>query len=268
MAKRKQIIPKEYDEAATDGVNPVILRAKHDWDERAKRDPLHWTVNIYPEGEWPFDEYMQTGEDTVQQSLENFMQNLSIAIPTPSAVVEIGSGAGRCTWALARRFSRVIACELSPEMIKAAKKNMAAKDITNVKFRELNGYNLDVVKDGEADLVFSVIVFQHIPDPAVQMEYMREINRILKPGGYFIVSLYDDERSYKEIVAGWNIRRAANDVLGWSDLAKVELDRYETSISTPMGYKNLSAVMEETGMQLLITRGRGTHTLWVVGRKP
>lgn len=308
MARRK-IIPSEYEEPPVPAdIDPVILRAKHDWDERAKRDPLHWTVNAYPEGQWPFEEYMAGGENEIAANVDN------LALPQTATVVEIGAGAGRCTTALAKRFHKVIGCELSPEMIKAAKKNLASVrraatdriqaqideiekakeaegrnpydlsaddprvkalkaeikkvDGWKVDFRELNGYNLNVVNTGIADLVFSCIVFQHIPSRPTQMDYMREVARILKPGGYFVISLYDDEKEYALLSGSWALRRAANDVMGWSELAKTELDRYETSMCTPIGFDNLSAVIDETGMQLLTVRGRHTQTMWVVGKKP
>ncbi|MER3453056.1 MAG: hypothetical protein C4344_05260 [Acidimicrobiia bacterium] len=37
---------------------------------------------------------------------------------------------------------------------------------------------------GAFDVVYSFLVFQHIPDPAVTYAYVRDIGRVLRPGGW------------------------------------------------------------------------------------
>lgn len=278
MTKRKKIIPAAYDDQATASpeVPALVLRGKDDWNERAKQDPLHWTVNLYPPGEWNFEHYMATGDATLDDALDPLVAQ-GVLKPYPlGTVCEIGAGAGRISQALSKRADKVIGMDVSGEMLKAARKNMKELGITNVTFREGNGYNLDVFKDGEADFVCSVICFQHIPSRKVQMDYLRDVARVLKPGGQFLISLYDNEASYLMTTVWWEQRRQAaeaakankqKDTIGTPE-EQAEASRFETSMCTPMGFKNMTKVLDETGMRLLYHRGRGEQTMWVAGEKP
>jgi SAM-dependent methyltransferase len=36
------------------------------------------------------------------------------------------------------------------------------------------------------------VVFQHIPDPSITLGYVREIGRVLKPGGWAVIQVSND----------------------------------------------------------------------------
>jgi ubiquinone/menaquinone biosynthesis C-methylase UbiE len=98
-------------------------------------------------------------------------------------VLEIGCGAGRMTRALAEVFGEVYAVDVSGEMIARAKEALA--DLSNVRLFQNNGADLRVLGDIQIDFAFSYIVFQHIPGREVIYSYVREVNRLLRPGGLF-----------------------------------------------------------------------------------
>jgi ubiquinone/menaquinone biosynthesis C-methylase UbiE len=52
-----------------------------------------------------------------------------------------------------------------------------------VHFSTIGGTDLKQFENDTFDLVYSYIVFQHIPEEAVIESYLREISRVLKPGG-------------------------------------------------------------------------------------
>jgi SAM-dependent methyltransferase len=56
-----------------------------------------------------------------------------------------------------------------------------------------SGADLAPVPDASAELVFSYIVFQHIPSREVIANYVREAARVLKPGGAFKFQLNGDQ---------------------------------------------------------------------------
>ncbi|MGH3131088.1 MAG: class I SAM-dependent methyltransferase, partial [Gaiellaceae bacterium] len=62
------------------------------------------------------------------------------ADPRGGVCVEVGCGPGRMTAALAARFDRVLAVDVSPAMIERAR---AAVDARNVDFRTVSGERLD-----------------------------------------------------------------------------------------------------------------------------
>ena len=65
-------------------------------------------------------------------------------------------------------------------MLNLAKKRLTRFD--NISYYVTNGVNLPI-KDNSVDFVFSYIVFQHFPTRRLVKENLREIFRVLKPGG-------------------------------------------------------------------------------------
>lgn len=100
--------------------------------------------------------------------------------------VEVGCGPGRMTGALADRFDRVVAVDVSPAMVERARVEVRAP---NVEFRVVSGERLDGVEDASADAVVCYLVLQHLPGRHVVAAYLREFARVLAPGGAAFVQL-------------------------------------------------------------------------------
>jgi SAM-dependent methyltransferase len=90
------------------------------------------------------------------------------------------------TGALAQRFDRVVALDVSPAMLERARAAVAAP---NVEFRAVSGDRLDGVAAGEADALVCYLVLQHLPGRRVVASYLREFARVLAPGGAAFVQL-------------------------------------------------------------------------------
>jgi ubiquinone/menaquinone biosynthesis C-methylase UbiE len=108
------------------------------------------------------------------------------ADPRGGTCVEVGSGPGRMTGALAARFDRVVAVDVSPAMIERARTEV---DAPNVDFRVVSGERLDGVADSSAEAVVCYLVLQHLPRRRVVVSYLREIARVLARGGEAFVQL-------------------------------------------------------------------------------
>jgi len=108
------------------------------------------------------------------------------ADPRGGVCVEVGCGPGRMTDALAARFDRVVAVDVSPEMIARARKEVTAP---NVEFREVSGERLDGIGDATADAAVCYLVLQHLPSRRLVRSYVRELGRVLRPGGEAFVQL-------------------------------------------------------------------------------
>ncbi|MGE5275028.1 MAG: class I SAM-dependent methyltransferase [Verrucomicrobiota bacterium] len=100
--------------------------------------------------------------------------------PRGGTCVEVGCGPGRMTGALAERFERVIAVDVSPAMLDRAAANMTAP---NASFRLVSGERLDGVEDGVADTLVCYLVLQHLPGARVVRSYLCEFARLLTPAG-------------------------------------------------------------------------------------
>ncbi len=99
-------------------------------------------------------------------------------------MIEIGCGAGRMSASFARRFNRVYAMDLSPEMLALARK--VHPDRSNILWLLGNGTDLSCIKSGSVDFIFSYLVLQHLPSEQLVFQYVREMLRSLRPGGIFL----------------------------------------------------------------------------------
>ena len=101
-------------------------------------------------------------------------------------VVDVGCGAGFDTLLAARQVGpggRVIAVDMTDAMLEKARLGADALGLTNVEMRK--GYAEDLpVDSGGADVVISNGVINLTPD---KIAVMREIARVLRPGGRFQV---------------------------------------------------------------------------------
>jgi ubiquinone/menaquinone biosynthesis C-methylase UbiE len=153
-----------------------------DWDERAKENARYY-VNT-DRDQWNDEEFFQSGEDTVRAEILTDMTNICQGKdPSQMKVLEIGCGAGRVTRALAKLFGEVYAVDVSGEMVEQARR--ALQTSRNARVFQNNGRDLSVLGNIEVDFAFSCIVFQHIPSKTVIEGYVREVNRLLRPGGLF-----------------------------------------------------------------------------------
>ena len=97
-------------------------------------------------------------------------------------VLDLASGTGEPALSLADAVGpqgRVVATDIVPQMLDAARQNAAARGLTNLEFHVADAESLPFA-DGEFDRVtcrFGIMFFPDIPGA------MAEIRRVLKPGG-------------------------------------------------------------------------------------
>jgi SAM-dependent methyltransferase len=161
--------------------NPVT-KMRHDWDHRSRKNAYHYVAT--GRDEWSEEEFFVSGECDVRDWVDPYLAATKF-VPGDKRMLEIGCGVGRMTFALAKRFDTVEATDISGEMIKRAKDLQARFGIGNVRFQVGNGKDLSPYPDESMDFVFSFIVFQHIPEMSVILNYVREMGRVLKKGGFF-----------------------------------------------------------------------------------
>ena len=104
-------------------------------------------------------------------------------------VLELGPGPGAFTVDAAQRIGpegKVIAVDIQPEMIAQVEARVREAGVTNVETHIANAYDLPL-EDASVDRAFLITVLPEIPDP---VRALREIRRVLKPGG--IVSMTEE----------------------------------------------------------------------------
>ena len=117
-----------------------------------------------------------------ERAVSAILGELGLEIGASDTVVEIGCGVGRLTRVLAERAGRVVALDVSSEMLARARELNPA--LGNVAWLHGDGKSLAGVDDASADACFSHVVFQHLPDPELTLGYVREMGRVLRPGGW------------------------------------------------------------------------------------
>jgi ubiquinone/menaquinone biosynthesis C-methylase UbiE len=159
-----------------------LQQMKVDWNQRASEDAryyIHSTKRHQIE-----EEFDASGKDSVEKlilaDLQTIAENKN---PKAMSVLEIGCGIGRMTKYLAGTFGQVHSVDVSEVMIREARKRLRA--FTNVFLYEVNGNNLSLFPNDMFDFAFSFLVFQHIPIKEIILNYIREVHRVLKPGGIF-----------------------------------------------------------------------------------
>jgi len=160
------------------------LDAIFEWRELARRDPLY-AIAAWPGkqgGAWTPEEFYGVGRSDWGDFRRHWRQYAEQAFG--GTCVEIGCGAGRVTAALAEDFERVVAIDVSSDMIDLARPHVPA----NVEFHVVDEPEIPL-PDGAANAVFSSHVFQHLDTFADVERYLHEAFRVLRGGGTMMIHL-------------------------------------------------------------------------------
>ena len=98
--------------------------------------------------------------------------------------LEIASGHGRWLGALSTFASHVIAVDFSPSCIDRCKARYSERD--NVRYVVNDGRTLTEVEDASVNFAFSFEAFVHMEIDVIE-NYMRELARVLVPGGMAVI---------------------------------------------------------------------------------
>ncbi|HTO87232.1 MAG TPA: methyltransferase domain-containing protein [Thermoanaerobaculia bacterium] len=203
---------------------------RRDWDARARENAAH---------------YIDCGHSSTGEAFwssgEADLRNLilqDIRLEPSAHALEIGCGLGRLLRPLSLTVEKAIGIDISPEMIARAREALA--DLSNVELWVTKG-RLDDVSDASLDLVYSFIVFQHVPSRAAVYRYLRESARALRGGGVFRFQV--DGRRRRRI-------KGADTWLGvW----------FESDA--------LCRTLSRMGLEVVDRWGEGTQYFWITARR-
>jgi SAM-dependent methyltransferase len=161
-------------------------------------------------------------------------------------VLEIGCGAGRVTRALARFFGEVYAVDISRQMVRQTRQ--AVSEFPTAHIFHNNGKDLSVIRRrwwhrfglGEKiqfDFAFSCLVFQHIPSREVIESYLREVNRLLRPGALFKFQVQGSPVGERNLDDSW--------------------------IGLSLSEQDARALAQRTGFDLRYQHGAGSQYYWL-----
>ena len=111
-------------------------------------------------------------------------------------LVDLGAGDGYLSRAISAQVDKVIAVDISGEMLKELQKKAAQAGLANIQTIESDSCDMPL-EDESVDLVCANMFLHHIEEPIMVLKEMR---RILKPGGQvFLADLKEhDNKEFKE----------------------------------------------------------------------
>ena len=117
-------------------------------------------------------------------------------LPKDSFVLDVGSGRGLWLMKLVEEGYRVIGLDYISEVVKHGNRDIKLHDKAD-RARFIHGDVRDIpLADQSFDAVTDIGVLQHL-DPADWTQYVSEVGRVLKPGGYVLnVSLSKETRRF------------------------------------------------------------------------
>ncbi|HTQ95210.1 MAG TPA: class I SAM-dependent methyltransferase [Candidatus Acidoferrum sp.] len=192
---------------------------RRDWDDRARRDAFLYIASWRKD--WDETSFFESGEQDYQKLVEPILQKLQYD-PSTKSMAELGCGAGRMTRSFATHFAAVQAIDISSEMQSRAKQYL--QSFQNIRWVLSDGETLAGVESQSVDFAFSYLVLQHMPEKKLVANSIRELMRILRPGGAFLFQF----NGFDEATMNWK-GRAISRVL--DDLASLGLKKLSQRIA-------------------------------------
>lgn len=220
----------------------MLAKVQGYWKEIGDSKP-HWSVitnDAYLPENIASNEaaFFASGDDNVE-AMRSFFERAGRNFGGVERVFELGSGVGRVTSALARRFSSVVGADVSAAHIATAREHLRNNNIGNVTFVHLDG--LDALRPiRDFDLFYSTIVLQHNPPPLIE-RMLDIVLGNLSPGGYafFQVTTY-----------GLNYRFVWDEYLA---------DASRTMELHPLPQERVLALFRKHGLQLIEVHEDGAN---------
>ena len=144
------------------------------------------------------------------------LQRLELLRFSPGVVLDLGSGTGRITRELKRRYprARVIALDIAPGMLREARRHQRPWR----RFDRVCGDALRLpLRDGSIDLIFSNLMLQWCEPLAAALS---EARRVLAPGGFLSFSTFGPATLY-ELRTAWAEADGYNHVNHFPDMHEV-----------------------------------------------
>ncbi len=131
---------------------------------------------------------------------------VALDVQADDHVLELGCGVGRIGRELSPHCGHWIGVDISENMINHAQTRLAERQ--NASFHQLTRTSLDMLEDDSIDKAYSIAVFCHMDKEDLYL-YLRELNRIIRPGGLIFVETWNLAHP-----VGW--RRWEYEPLNWA----------------------------------------------------
>jgi SAM-dependent methyltransferase len=152
------------------------------WEKFAQDDPYTYILTSLKGADRR--EFWQSGVRAIQRE---FLPLLQLYKLRRLLSLELGCGIGRLVVPLARRFQQVVGVDIAQGMVERAVSYARDNGIKNASFLRISGPEDFLQKAehhvGKCDFIYSLLVFQHIPEFSVIESYLHVIRVLLHEYG-------------------------------------------------------------------------------------
>lgn len=171
-----------------------IVKSKEKWERLSSRNARYYILSRKGEGIQEED-FRSIGAETYEAFIKNDpLVRECIGPYGDKKALDIGCGIGRIAEFLAQDFSEVHGIDISGGMVSRAEKRLA--NVPNIHFHATDGLTYPFA-DGRFDLVFSYMVFQHMPTREVVEQNFKEVRRVLSPRGIAKIQIRGGKTPFK-----------------------------------------------------------------------
>jgi len=190
-------------------------------------------------------------------NLDKVYDRLTSHLKKGQKVLDLGCGTGALTLRAAQKGAKVKGIDINPQMLEIAQKEVVKKNLLqNVTLSEIGVAELGNEKSKSYDVVMSGLCFSELTESELIFT-LKEINRILKPGGLLLVA---DEVRPKN-----NLKRILNDLLRFP-LAVITYLITQTTVNS---IDNLTEKIKESGLLIESARlNNNGNFIEVVAKNP
>jgi len=156
--------------------------AQQTWEAFAQKDPYTYIWSALKGND--ASEFWHSGERTIEQEFLPMLQGQRVR---HGIALELGCGVGRLALPLAPHFDQVLGVDISRGMVQRADSGAQQRAAQNVSFFSISGPEDFLHRVGNyaasCDFIYSLLVFQHIPDFSMIEGYLHVIRILLRARG-------------------------------------------------------------------------------------
>lgn len=180
-------------------------------------------------------QWEEISRDYYDESIKSKLEELKL-FKEDMTVVDLGAGDGYISRAIARSVKKVLAVDISAQMLKQLSRKARESGIENIETIETRAQDIPLKKES-IDAVCANMFLHHIEEPE---EIIQEINRVLKPGGLAVISDFEEhtnkglKEKMHDVWMGFNVV----EVKGWFEANGFK----NISIQTLPGHKDKQGI--------------------------
>lgn len=177
-----------------------------------------------------------------------------------STVADVGSGNGRHLIPCAKHCKKVYGLDVSKELLRILQKKVYENKLDNVDLIHSDAVNIPL-KDNSVEAVLYIATLHNISERYRRIKSLKEINRVLKPGGKAIISVWSRwQDKFRQHFVKKLITR-----LGRNESGDIDIYWRQHGLNIPRFYhlyskREFQKDINQTGLEILELEGVKIHS--------